>query len=66
MIFSMGIISAAAGLYQKFRNPKTPFLAEDILKLAGQICRDEIEKDLIKSGNGVPGLMEKCFLSVTI
>lgn len=45
MIFSMGIISAAAGLYQRFRSPDTPFLAEDILKLAGQICRDEIEND---------------------
>ena len=45
MIFSMGTIAAAAGLYYR-RNHC--FHAEDILLLAGALCRAELERDFLR------------------
>jgi len=42
MIFSMGIISAAAGLFYRQNHG---FCAEEILFLAGRLCRDALEQD---------------------
>ncbi|MDO4267371.1 MAG: triphosphoribosyl-dephospho-CoA synthase CitG [Eubacteriales bacterium] len=42
MIFSMGIISAAAGLYHALHGC---FRGEPVLKLAGKLCSRELEKD---------------------
>ena len=42
MIFSMGLIAAAAGLYYRRHGC---FQAEDILLLAGRLCCEELERD---------------------
>lgn len=45
MIFSMGIIAAASGMYYKAHSC---FCAEEILKLAGQMCNRTLEQDFRK------------------
>lgn len=45
MIFSMGIIAAAAGL--SFCN-RGSFCPEEILSLAGTLCREELEQDFLR------------------
>ena len=45
MIFSMGLIAAAAGLYFRIHNC---FRSEDILNLAGQLCFHTLEQDFAR------------------
>lgn len=42
MIFSMGLVAAAAGLFYRLHNH---FCPEDILSLAGKLCADILEHD---------------------
>ncbi len=44
IIFSLGIIAAALGLW--LRTSSEPFCAETVLTLAGALCRDCLEEDL--------------------
>lgn len=45
MIFSMGLIAAASGLYYRIRSCFRP---EEILNLAGSLCRDLLEADFAR------------------
>lgn len=51
MIFSMGIIAAAAGL--SYRNCGK-FYPEEILSLAGNLCREELERDFQRIDSQAP------------
>lgn len=51
MIFSMGLIAAAAGL---FFQTHSCFLPEDILTLAGQLCAQTLERDFERIDPAAP------------
>ena len=52
MIFSMGTVAAAAGLYYRLHRGFSP---EEILLLAGELCREELEKDFRAMDPSHPG-----------